>query len=230
MKDFRGDMNIRVDPGRQSLLETQRMLQLNPNNEEWSSKEVQELQNFRKLLRYQHIFNCQKARLSWAKEGDLNTKYFHAVIKGRRSSNTIRCVQTVEGEFLFDEADIKARFVNFFKDLFNRSFISTPPDPHIIRSGPIVSAADCINLVKDFSYNEVAEVVKQLPSFKAAGPDDFNAEFFRAAWNVCGTDIMESINNFFKGGIMPEVINSAYLALILKVKNASLPSDFKPIS
>ncbi|KAL9690609.1 hypothetical protein QQ045_011014 [Rhodiola kirilowii] len=50
----------------------------------------------------------------------------------------------------------------------------------------------------------LAELVKQLPSCKAAGLDGFNAEFFRAAWSVCGMDIVESINNFFRGGIMPE--------------------------
>ncbi|KAL9673805.1 hypothetical protein QQ045_030067 [Rhodiola kirilowii] len=193
-------------------------------------REVQELLNFRKLLRYQHIFNCQKARLNWSKEGDLNTKYFHAIIKGRRANNTIRCVQTAEGEFLFDNIAIKEHFVHFFKDLFNGSFNSTPADPLIIHSGSKVAAADCVNLVNDISFNEVAEVVKQLPSCKAAGRDGYNAEFFKAAWNVCGEDIVRSINSFFKTGIMPEGINSAYLALILKVKNASLPSDFRPIS
>ncbi|KAL9682796.1 hypothetical protein QQ045_014605 [Rhodiola kirilowii] len=181
MKDYRGDMNIRVVQGIQSLLEMQRMVHLNPNN-------------------------------------------------GRRSRNIIRCIQTEDGEFLFDNLEIKARFVNFFKDLFNGSFLSTPADPHIILSDPKVSAEDCINLVKDIPYNEVAEAVKQLPSFKATDPHGYNAEFFKAAWKVCGMDIRESIRNFFKCGIMPEGINSAYLALISKVKNASLPTDFRHIS
>ncbi|KAL9665939.1 hypothetical protein QQ045_000260 [Rhodiola kirilowii] len=230
MKDFRGDMTIRVDQSRVSLQETQKMMQLNPNSEEWSRKEALDLHNLRKLLRYQFMFNCQKARLNWAKEGDLNTKYFHALIKGRRSCNVIRCVQTEEGEFLFDKAAIRDSFVNFFEKHFNGSFSSNPVDPHLIRSGPTVSDADCLNLVKDFSYNEVAEVVKQLPLCKAVGPDGFNAEFFKAAWSVCGADVVSSINNFFRGGPLSEGINSAYLALIPKVKNASLPSDFRPIS
>ncbi|KAL9687736.1 hypothetical protein QQ045_032143 [Rhodiola kirilowii] len=230
MKDFRGDMNVRVEEGRQSLLDTQRLLQLNPNSEELCKKEVQELLNFRKLLRYQYMFNCQRARLNWAKEGDLNTKYFHAIIKGRRANNSIRCVQTIEGDFLFDRSEIKEHFVKFFKELFNGNFNSSPADPQIILSGSKVSAEDCRNLVRDISYNEVAEVVKQLPLCKAAGPDGYNSEFFKASWNVCGADIVRSINTFFKTGIMPEGINSAYLALIPKVKNASLPSDFRPIS
>ncbi|KAL9687718.1 hypothetical protein QQ045_032125 [Rhodiola kirilowii] len=128
------------------------------------------------------------------------------------------------GSFYLTKQLSKRALLIFFKDLFNGSFIFNPADPHIIRSSPIVSAADCINLVKDFSYNEVAEVVKQPPSCKVADPDGFNVEFFRAAWSDCGADVVESINNFFKG------INSAYLALILKVKNASLPSDIRPIS
>ncbi|KAL9667049.1 hypothetical protein QQ045_001395 [Rhodiola kirilowii] len=201
MKEFRGDMNVRVEEGRISLLDTQRLLQLNPNSEELCKKEVQKLLNFRKLLRYQYMFNCQRARLNWAKEGDLNTN-----------------------------SEIKEHFVKFFKDLFNGNFNSTPADPLVIRSGSKVSAEDCRNLVRDISYNEVAEVVKQLSLCKAAGPDGYNAEFFKASWNVCGADIVRGINEFFKSGIMPEGINSAYLALIPKVKNVSLPSDFRLIS
>ncbi|KAL9690876.1 hypothetical protein QQ045_011288 [Rhodiola kirilowii] len=230
MKDYRGDMNFRVDQGRQSLLETQNALMLNPNCEEWISKEGIELLNFRKLLRYQHIFNCQRARLSWAREGDLNTSYFHAIIKGRWAKNTIRCVQTTLGEFLFDNTAIKENLVNFFKMLFNGSFSAAEVDPNVMLMGSKVSATDCVNLVKDISYNEVAEVVKNLPPCKAAGPDGYNAEFFKASWGVCGDDIVRSIRAFFRSGIMPDGINSAYLALIPKVNNASMPTEFRPIS
>ncbi|KAL9686472.1 hypothetical protein QQ045_023932 [Rhodiola kirilowii] len=198
MKDFRGDMNIRVDQGRQSLLEIQRSLMLNPNNEEWIRKEVLDLLNFRKLLRYQHIFNCQRARLNWAKEGDLNTKYFHAIIKGRRAKNTIRCVQTTDGEFLFDNIAIKEHFVNFFKNLFNGSFNASAVDPNVILKGSKVLTVITWNFLKPLG--------------------------------VCGDDIVRSINAFFRNGIMPDGINSAYLALIPKVNNASMPADFRPIS
>ncbi|KAL9681684.1 hypothetical protein QQ045_013471 [Rhodiola kirilowii] len=102
MRDFRGDMNIRVEQSRQRLIEAQNMLTKNHNNTELRRIETMKQLNFRRLRKYQHIFNCQRARLNWAKEGDLNTKYFHSVVNGRKSKAAIRCIELQNGELSFD--------------------------------------------------------------------------------------------------------------------------------
>ncbi|KAL9666022.1 hypothetical protein QQ045_000344 [Rhodiola kirilowii] len=85
-------------------------------------------------------------------------------------------------------------------------------------------------LNRQVTMNEVISALKQMSSNKAAGPDDFSVEFFKASWNVCGKDILESVRQFFRDGRMPKGINSTYLALIPKVKNSSTPQDYRPIS
>ncbi|KAL9683314.1 hypothetical protein QQ045_015134 [Rhodiola kirilowii] len=110
----------------------------------------------RKLLRYyQFIFNCKRARLSWAKEGDLNSKYFHSVIKSRRTRNAIRCLKVDGGEFSFDPCVIKSQLVKYFDDSFNGSFSGTPIDPKFLTAGPSVKAEDCSALVRAVSFNEI---------------------------------------------------------------------------
>ncbi|KAL9677150.1 hypothetical protein QQ045_005377 [Rhodiola kirilowii] len=61
----------------------------------------------------------------------------------------------------------------------------------------------CLLLVRGVSYNEVAEIVKKLPSYKAAGPHGYNAEFFKASWSIIGQDLVDSIRNFMRTGILP---------------------------
>ncbi|KAL9665851.1 hypothetical protein QQ045_000172 [Rhodiola kirilowii] len=69
MRDFKGDMNLRVEQSRQSLSEAQSLLSRKLDDVDLRRKETTELLNFGKLLKYQNIFNCQRARLNWDKEG-----------------------------------------------------------------------------------------------------------------------------------------------------------------
>ncbi|KAL9691865.1 hypothetical protein QQ045_012292 [Rhodiola kirilowii] len=230
LRNFRGDMNIRVDQQRQMLLSVQASLAANPHCNTLRSKEAQEMLDLKKLLRYQFLFNCQRARLNWAKEGDLNSKYFHSVIKGHKSRNAIRCLKVDGGEFSFDLCVIKSQLVKYFDDSFNGSFSRIPIDLAKMRAGQIVKAEDCSALVRAISLNEITAIVKSLPSCKAIGTDGFNAEFFKASWNVIGPDVVRSICCFMHTGVMHSGINSTYLALIPMIKNASCPKDFRPIS
>ncbi|CAM8902499.1 unnamed protein product [Rhodiola kirilowii] len=230
MRENRGDMSIRVEQSRLRLMSIQRQLAGDPDCAALRLEETHELRNFRKILKYQFIFNSQRARLNWAKEGDLNSRYFHSVIKGRRSKSSIHCVKLGEGDYSFDPTVIKEQFVNHFKELLNGQHSRVPVAQEELCEGPKVKEADCFLLVKEVSYNEIAEIVKNLPSFKAAGPDGYNAEFFKASWPLIEKDLLDSIRNFMLTSVMPSGINSTFLALIPKVKNACCPVDFRPIS
>ncbi|CAM8940812.1 unnamed protein product [Rhodiola kirilowii] len=60
-----------------------------------------------------------------------------------------------------------------------------------------------------------------LPKCEAAGPAGFNAEFLKAVWPVCGTDIVQSIRNIFWAEFLSSGLNSTYSALIPKVQGSS---------
>ncbi|KAL9687941.1 hypothetical protein QQ045_032352 [Rhodiola kirilowii] len=61
------------------------------------------------------------------------------------------------------------------------TFSREPIDQNLFAEGPRVKEQDCINLVRDVSLNEVADIVQKLPMCKAAGPDGFNSEFFKSS-------------------------------------------------
>ncbi len=58
-----------------------------------------------------------RARQQWIKEGDGNTKFFHAVANGRRRANSIHEVVD-EGRTLSREDDKLTYFHNKFRDIF----------------------------------------------------------------------------------------------------------------
>lgn len=59
----------------------------------------------------------QKSRIKWLLEGDQNTRYFHQVIKGRLSRNTIKNLTASDGSLLYDTVAIKNEVLNHYEAL-----------------------------------------------------------------------------------------------------------------
>ncbi|XP_071905749.1 uncharacterized protein [Coffea arabica] len=74
--------------------------------------------SLKKAYREEEIFWSQKSRLSWLKERDKNTKFFHASIQGRRKRNTILDMQRDDGSWTRSEEELSAEIANYYKNLF----------------------------------------------------------------------------------------------------------------
>jgi len=56
----------------------------------------------------------QKARVKWQEVGDLNTRYFHTMLKWRRVKNTIRGLY-IDGEWNEELSRVKDEIKNQFR-------------------------------------------------------------------------------------------------------------------
>jgi len=56
-------------------------------------KKQQLFVELRNLSLRQETLERQKSKVKWISSGDLNTKYFHLMIKGRRINNVIKGVR-----------------------------------------------------------------------------------------------------------------------------------------
>lgn len=59
-----------------------------------------------------------KTQLHWFKEGDTNSRYFHALIRGRRRKLHIRRVQNEEGTWLQGDVIIARAACDHFQQIF----------------------------------------------------------------------------------------------------------------
>ena len=106
----------------------------------------------------------QKARIKWAIEGDENSKYFHSVIKKRRSNNMIRGL-SVDGIWVEDPDDIKQGMVEHYRTLFMESNVERP---NVISDSFLsISEEDAMGLEIKFSEEEVLGAIKSCGSSKA---------------------------------------------------------------
>ena len=85
-------------------------------------RQIRKLENqISNMLMDEEIYWKQRSRAEWLKEGDRNTKFFHAKASARRRKNKIWGVEDNNGQWLKDQEDIDRKFNEFFQDLFTTS-------------------------------------------------------------------------------------------------------------
>ena len=65
---------------------------------------------------------------------------------------------------------------------------------------------------------------------KALGLDGFMVKFFRRAWDVVGSDMVEAIRNFFGSGRLLGDVNATMISLGHKVSHLESPAQFRLIT
>ncbi|XP_055824484.1 uncharacterized protein LOC129893019 [Solanum dulcamara] len=171
----------------------------------------------------------QKTQLQWFKEGDKNSKYFHAIIRGRRRKLFIHRIQNDEGNWLQGDDDIARAACDHFQNIF------TGEDTHIQED-----ALQCIpKLVTDDqnrdlqalpNLEELRTVVFSMNPNSAAGPDGMNGKFFQECWEIIKEDLFRVVLSFFNGQTLPKYYTHTCLVLLPKVSHPNKLSEFRPIS
>jgi hypothetical protein len=204
-------------------------LECSPMNE-YSSSEVNVLRReVNMLVEKEETFWRQRSRVSWLKEGDRNTKFFHACASQRKKTNLITGLRDEQGVWQNEAATISNIAVDYFHNLFASS------NPDCIRE--VVDQVDAIvtpqmndDLLREFSSEEIHRALFQMSPSKAPGPDGMTDLFFQKFWHIIGEDVSFAILDFFRSGRMLGSINFTNIVLIPKVKNPESMSQFRPIS
>ncbi|KAH7659258.1 RNA-directed DNA polymerase protein, partial [Dioscorea alata] len=152
------------------------------------------------IHKQEELYWKQRSRLQWLREGDENTKFFHAVANGRKNRNAIPRIEH-DGRTCTNPKDIGTAFAAHFKNIFGRK--------------------------RDFRFQEA---VFNLGSDKAPGPDGFPLQFFKSFWDTIKGDLFKLCEDFYTGSINLERVNWANITLIPKVSAPESTGDFRPIS
>ncbi|KAL2475523.1 Uncharacterized protein Adt_36259 [Abeliophyllum distichum] len=185
--------------------------------------------NLNKLLSQEEAFWRQKSGIKWLREGDRNSKFFHAVAKKNRSKNQINQIRDSEGRLIHNEAEIQNSALAYFQSILTKE--PTEDGRVLLESIPnIISSEDNRNLNAVPTAEEIKGTVFSLNKDSAAGPDGFSALFYQHCWDIIQHNLCEAIVDFFDGKIIPTGIAATSIILIPKKDKAEEWKDFRPIS
>jgi hypothetical protein len=135
-----------------------------------------------------------RSHITFLREGDANTKLFHAQASYRTKKKLIVRLEDDDGiAFNHDEKE-DMLYRHFLQILGTSAHRHETIDLEAIRMSP----ANLERLEAPFSETEVWTTIKSLPKDKAPGPDGFTAEFYLSAWSVIKREVMEAFNAFYR--------------------------------
>ncbi|GKA97294.1 RNA-directed DNA polymerase, eukaryota, reverse transcriptase zinc-binding domain protein [Tanacetum coccineum] len=175
----------------------------------------------------ENLDTSQKAKVKWGIEADENSKFFHAIVNQKRRTLSIHGIKH-KGQWLTDPHRIKDAFHSFFDAKFKKGDVTKIVD----RSPFYNTLLEDQNafLVSSVSEAEIRDAIWDCGSEKSSGPNGFTFAFYKKFRDTIKNDVTAFIQEFFKTSIIPKGCNTSFIALIPKISNPMVVSDFRPIS
>ncbi|XP_057811613.1 uncharacterized protein LOC131025845 [Salvia miltiorrhiza] len=224
-----GNVDTMLMNTQQELLDIQMQIASDGYTEYLFDKEVAAQARINTALCRKNSLLQQKSRISWLKDGDRNTNFFHAMLKYRKKPHIISHLE-VNGEQVFDQTQIGNHIVDYFSTLFNA-------DHHGLEDIVAVEAV-IDNSVSDLQNNllvrlpdeeKITAAVFAMDSNSSPGPDGFSGKFYQSCWQIIKSDIWEAVQTFFRHSYLPQGCNSNTLVLIPKKDVVCSVADLRPI-
>ena len=179
------------------------------------------------LAAVEHARRRQASRLTWMKEGDANTRFFHLKINARRRKSHIHALQH-DNHFLTTHAEKEQALHEHFSVALGSA---AAPSRTILWESLDLPQVDGGGLDIPFTAAEIWAAIKDSPTEKAPGPDGFTGMFYRSCWPIIRSDIVAAFGHVYRlaaGDFAP--LNRASICLLPKKQPAIAISDFRPIS
>nr|GFC10182.1 hypothetical protein [Tanacetum cinerariifolium] len=155
----KGNLHTNVVRLREELDKVQTDLDSDPNNLSFWEKEAATVADFNEALLMEEKFLKQKEKITWLKEGDSNTAYFHKVIKSRVSRSRIDVVTNANGN-VHHSTDVAKAFINHYE-----IFLGQPGNTSDFNTDNLfptrLNDSEALNMVRDISSQETYFVLQR---------------------------------------------------------------------
>ncbi|XP_074290286.1 uncharacterized protein LOC141617016 [Silene latifolia] len=229
-KDLFSDVEKNAEIAMGLLLDIQKQLQLDPTNRTLMDTEYLTRASYQMLAKAKEEFLKQKAKIDWAKEGDINSAMFHRVINQRQMNNKVLQIADSTGLVCKEPEKIMQAFVDYYVDLLGTKATSTGFSHSIMQNGARVQEEDWEDILKKPTVEEIKNIVFSIPDDKSPGPDGYSSCFFKAGWEIIKGELCTAVQDFFQNEQLLKQVNNTNLILIPKVKNPTSVKEFRPLA
>lgn len=150
---------------------------LKSRSDDFSIKQyVIERDKLNEILLHEKLYWKKRAKLFWLKEGDENTKFFHAHASARKKNNRVDFLITDEGTKVDSDEVMCAIVHEYFTGIFIANSDIQQSSAGV--SPRVISNDQNQELVEEVTYEEFTVAVHQMNPDKANGPDGLNPSFY----------------------------------------------------
>ena len=201
----------------------------NPSNQQLANTRNAIKSELKELVAQENTYWHQRSKISWMKDGNRNSKFFHAMASQRKRSNEILMLQDSSSKWHSQQFDLQRVASDYFQSIFTSA--STSSVQHVINNIREVVTPDMNGtLLAKFTHDEVKRALFQMHPTKAQGPNGMNPLFFQKYWHIVGTDVSNAVLDCINYGNILHSINFTHITLIPKRKNPDFMSHFWPIN
>ncbi|XP_048623656.1 uncharacterized protein LOC125592497 [Brassica napus] len=180
-------------------------------------------------FRDEELYWKQKSRATWLREGDQNTKFFHATTKQRRARNRVTKLRKASGLWAETEEEIEAEATGYFQTLFTTSSPSDFAESLKYITEKVTPAMNEA-LTKPPSNDEIRQAAFDINPEKAPGPDGMTGLFFQRYWGITAEVMQQTVKDFFQFNVLDPRLNQTNICLIPKTERPVEMTNFRPIS
>lgn len=169
--------NSQINKLKSDLETTQKKIQSSPMDLELVKQEFEARSTLHKLYSARDLGFRQKANIAWLKDGDANSKFFHATIRARQAANSMKKVICRDEIISEDPKVIREQAILFYYELFNSIPGRREQCPHVPFKKVLNNDGRQL-LDRPFSIDELQCVVQRANPDKAPRPNGFTIGFF----------------------------------------------------
>ncbi|GFS40281.1 hypothetical protein Acr_00g0067560 [Actinidia rufa] len=170
-------ISTRSAAAEEDLQQAQQQLHNNPNDSELQAAIPILRAKALKLAEAEMSFCSQIAKAKFLKNTNKGTKFFHNMIKSKRTRNNIPFI----------------------------SLLKMDPDQH--QASRILDQSQSLALVLPVTEEEIKNALFSIGVDKAPGPNGYSSLFFKQAWDIVGRDVTDAVLEFFFLGPNPKSLN-----------------------
>ncbi|GKD24610.1 RNA-directed DNA polymerase, eukaryota, reverse transcriptase zinc-binding domain protein [Tanacetum coccineum] len=191
--EIEGHMMHRVSElSSDNLKASQADVDRNPFDEDIKAKSCKILNEYYEAMNDEDSLLRQKAKIEWLKDRDMNTKFFHKIIKGRQHKGRIMSVCNEKGD-RFENEKVAEHFVLHFKEFLGKKYKVTDFPTNTIVFPNMLSREEASRMCRDVSEVEVKNAMFDIDDSKAPGPDGYTARFYKSAWSIIRKDVCKAV-------------------------------------
>ncbi|XP_070032855.1 uncharacterized protein [Nicotiana tomentosiformis] len=148
-------------------------------------KEVQLAKNYQKWNLARNQYLKRKSKVHWLYLVNMNTKFFHRMLKARRNTNRIFNIRDNLGVTRNDMNGIAGAFVEFYTSLLGtKSRDRMRVCSATVKQGHVVSPKQRGMMIAEFTIEEMKQALWDISGDKALGPDGYGSQFFKDCWGI----------------------------------------------